>query len=150
MPRACPIQRRAYEVARSQDPARKAANKTSRLKHIEKRKQYDHNRYHNDPDRKAWQKTQAAGWRKENKGKVNRITAARRKYIKRATPLWLTDEHRAEIAAIYLEAARRGESVDHIYPLRAKNSCGLHVPWNLQIIPLLDNVRKGNRIDGAE
>lgn len=72
-----------------------------------------------------------------------RDPAARRAYEQP----WLTPEQKAEIAAIYAEAARRGESVDHIYPLRAKSSCGLHVPWNLQIIPLLDNVRKSNRID---
>lgn len=145
-----PEQRRAYEVARSKDPARKAANRASRLKHIEKRRAYDSARYHGNAERKAWQKQQAAGWRKVNKGKVNRITAARRWWIKRATPAWLTLKQKAEIAAIYLEAARRGESVDHIYPLRAKNSCGLHVPWNMQIIPLLDNIRKGNRVDDAE
>jgi hypothetical protein len=36
-------------------------------------------------------------------------------------------------------------SVDHIMPLNGRNSCGLHVPWNLQVMPLADNIAKGNR-----
>ena len=35
--------------------------------------------------------------------------------------------------------------VDHIYPLRGKNSCGLHVEANLQVVPSTVNRRKKNR-----
>lgn len=35
-------------------------------------------------------------------------------------------------------------SVDHVVPLVHPIVCGLHVPWNLRIIPLADNVRKSN------
>jgi hypothetical protein len=36
--------------------------------------------------------------------------------------------------------------VDHFYPLRSKTMCGLHVSWNLRIIPDAVNVRKGNAV----
>lgn len=60
----------------------------------------------------------------------------------------LSWKYRDEIKAIY-EHARdctviTGEPyhVDHIVPLNGPNICGLHVPWNLQVLPADVNLKK--------
>ena len=65
----------------------------------------------------------------------------------------LSDKHKDEIQNFYWLAqdlrAVTGEQyhVDHIVPLNGKNICGLHVPWNLQVLPADINLSKGNRYD---
>lgn len=117
-------------------------------RNAEARRADDAARYYGDAERRASVKQRAVQWGRDNPGKRNRIIAARRAWVKRATPAWLTDEDRQRITAIYLEAASFGPGVmhvDHRVPLRGKLVCGLHVPGNLQIIPALTNIRKGNR-----
>jgi hypothetical protein len=71
--------------------------------------------------------------------------------IKRATPRWLTKDQQESITSVYRSCAKMNMEgsiryhVDHVVPLGGKNVCGLHVPWNLQIIQAVDNLRKGNR-----
>lgn len=66
----------------------------------------------------------------------------------RATPAWADLK---AIREIYREAARRSKEdgvkyhVDHHYPLKGDNVCGLHVEGNLKIIPASENARKRNR-----
>lgn len=56
----------------------------------------------------------------------------------------LAKTYKKEIQKIY-ENCPTGHHVDHIVPLRGKSVNGLHVPWNLQYLPILENQRKGNR-----
>ena len=78
-----------------------------------------------------------------------------------ATPKWLTRQQKKAISTIYRDARRLTELtgvkhvVDHVHPLTGKNeageviSCGLHVPWNLQVVTEEHNLSKGCR-HGAE
>lgn len=90
-------------------------------------------------------------WFENNKHKVNAACARRRTAKLKATPSWLTDDMWLEIDKLYELAFEMTESqgishhVDHIIPLQGKQVCGLHVPWNLQVIPATENLRKGNR-----
>lgn len=67
------------------------------------------------------------------------------------TPSWLTVQEKEEIKEFYIIAhelswlCEGGLNVDHIVPLRGKNVSGLHVPWNLQVIPEKENFKKRNK-----
>lgn len=82
-------------------------------------------------------------WTQNNRGKRVAYTAARRSRKYSATPSWVSKK---DIAALYVEAARLGLTVDHIIPLKNPTVCGLHVPWNLQLLTGSDNSSKGNRM----
>lgn len=76
------------------------------------------------------------------KGRAKRARRVARKL--HATPVWLTKTHLLEIELIHAEASHSGLHVDHIVPLQGRNVCGLHVPWNLQLLTQAENSRKSN------
>lgn len=59
-----------------------------------------------------------------------------------AAPKWMTV---TDTLALYEVANKFGLVVDHIVPLTHKLVCGLHVPWNLQLLTPSENSRKNNR-----
>jgi hypothetical protein len=69
-----------------------------------------------------------------------------------ALPKWLTKAEHEQIKELYTCAQMfklyTGEEyhVDHIVPLQGENVCGLHVPWNLQVIPAKENLSKSNKL----
>ena len=87
---------------------------------------------------------------KNNKDKVNANNAKKRARRRQALPIWLTKNQLLEIKSFYTKAQdltlKTGieHNVDHIIPLKGNNVCGLHVPWNLQVITASENVRKSN------
>ena len=99
---------------------------------------------------------QVAEYKRSNAGKINAACMRRYAIKLQATPPWLTRQHWEAIEAVYVEASHRQDQdgikrhVDHIYPLQGKMCCGLHVPWNLQILIAVDNCRKNNRMPNKE
>lgn len=106
-----------------------------------------------------------ARYRKTDKCKVSKkkeyeknksdyiIGSCQRRALKiQATPSWLTDEQKQEIIEFYkLREILTKETgilhhVDHIIPLKGDRVCGLHVPWNLQVIPASENLSKSNKL----
>lgn len=62
---------------------------------------------------------------------------------KNRVPPWVKLE---DVLPFYEAAARaRYFVVDHIVPLHGKHVCGLHVPWNLQLLTPAENSKKGAR-----
>lgn len=85
-----------------------------------------------------------ATWRKKHPHKVK--TKARNYifYLALSIPKWITEEIKFEIDKIY-DSCPDGFEVDHIEPIRGKEICGLHLPWNLQYLPSSLNSKKSNR-----
>ena len=90
------------------------------------------------------------------KNNLHKCNAIRAKYMAaklHATPEWLTKDHFKEIEEFYLLAKelawlnQDGKTfhVDHIIPLQGENISGLHVPWNLQLLPASFNIKKSNK-----
>lgn len=82
----------------------------------------------------------------------NADTAKRRADKLQRTPRWLSKDELWLIREAYDLAKRRTKlfgftwHVDHVVPLRGQNVSGLHVPWNLQVIPAKVNIAKGNKL----
>jgi hypothetical protein len=91
-------------------------------------------------------------WKERNTVWVRADTKSRRRKHKEATPSWLTREQKGQIRELYKIAITMtkttGEQyvVDHIVPLRSEVVCGLHVPWNLRVIPRQENLLKSNKL----
>lgn len=115
-------------------------------------------------------KKQAAKYRQRNPESVRE--AVRKSNVKRkpqraaaqmirhasklnATPPWLSKEQRLWIESYYQAAQSHKQThgivlaVDHIVPLRGKDVCGLHVPWNLCLMTKEENTRKFNKLTEA-
>lgn len=118
------------------------------LKNPERRRQYGDAFYRKHSSSVLARKR---AYYRANPDKARVYVVLRRAAKLNCTPSWLTEAHLEEISRVYKKAAsmRRGGAdvhVDHIVPLAGEFVCGLHVPWNLAIIPARDNQQKGNKL----
>ena len=131
-------------VWRRQNPeASNAASNRWRAKNPDKVEEAARKKYAADPEKS---KAVTQQWRKDNLGRSNYISSKRRAALKNATPPWLTPAQESEIRAMYDQAAKEGKQVDHMVPITHKRVCGLHVPWNLQVLTKSENCKKRNKL----
>lgn len=96
----------------------------------------------------------ARKWFAEHPAKRAAYVRERQAAARQAVPRWLSVADRRSIEAKYALSARLTlttgvrHHVDHIVPLKGKTVCGLHVPWNLQVLTASENVRKSNKLEG--
>ena len=65
-----------------------------------------------------------------------------------ATPKWVDAEaieNKHHLAVLMENLLGQPYQVDHIIPICHAKVCGLHVPWNLQVISQSENYAKGSR-----
>jgi len=91
-------------------------------------------------------------WLKERPGWANAYAAKRRDAVRKAALSCASQKDLEEIKGIYALAKKMTEltgqphHVDHVVPIKGKSVCGLHVPWNLQVITATENLKKSNKV----
>lgn len=108
---------------------------------------------------KRWQKENkhiTKEWAKKYywKNNAKMLEAKSRQRIRKHSTFYLglCREYKKTILVIYDLRTRITKctgikfEVDHIHPLFGKDFCGLHAPWNLQVIPAAFNRKKGNKL----
>lgn len=97
-------------------------------------------------------KASVKAWKKANRARCTALQMKREACKLQRTPKWLTKTHYNQIQIFYDAAFKLTKEfgtkmdVDHIIPLQGRIVSGLHVPWNLQVLPHMDNMKKGNRL----
>lgn len=99
----------------------------------------------NNPEQK---KASDKRWKVNNPAHYTSLKAKYRATRRMACPPWVDEAHMARIHEIYrlrreiTEQTGVPHEVDHIVPLQGKTVCGLHVWWNLRVIPREENNRR--------
>lgn len=149
--------KRCREWQKANRDRTRIADKKWRAANLEKarekgRRWHRENRAHSREVAKRWyysnlekQSERARRWRKLNPNSIRALAKARYALKRRATPNNLSKEEKDIILQIYKNCPQ-GYHVDHIVPLKGKTVSGLHVPWNLQYLPAVENLRKGNKL----
>jgi hypothetical protein len=136
---------------RDKSPVGFCCNKTSPIRRTDQYKKEYTRRYTKENAEKMRARVKA--YQAQNKEKYleyqNAYQAARRVFKRSAQPPWVSID---SLKKIYKTMRQKNKlagyvayHVDHIVPLQGKNVCGLHVPWNLQIITAYENQSKSNK-----
>ena len=129
---------------------KKKLDKAWREDNKERKTAADRAWYEANKDRKkAYDQDYRVEYYPKHKYRWTQQRAKRRAAELKATPPWISMD---EIERVYKKCKRVSKKtgvpheVDHIVPLLGEKVCGLHVPWNLQIIPADENRSKGNKL----
>lgn len=94
---------------------------------------------------------------KAKKPEIVRANTAKRRAARiQRTPAWLTEDDFWMISQAYEIAELRTKlfgfvwHVDHVIPLQGRVVSGLHTPYNLQVVPWIENIKKGNKFLPAQ
>lgn len=139
--------RKEYRLAHLDEERRKKAEWSKRQwienrEHISRRASEYHFR---NQDKRA---SRYKEWYKNNKSIAHAAAVKRHTLKKKALPAWANLE---KIKDIYRDRQLLSEMtgvlhhVDHIIPLQGKLVSGLHVEYNLRIIPASENLSKNNQ-----
>jgi 5-methylcytosine-specific restriction endonuclease McrA len=91
-------------------------------------------------------------YKQANPDLYKELVSVRRRRFRDATPKWLSAEQKMEIRLKYRLAIELSRStgvrhaVDHVIPLQGEDVCGLHVPWNMEVITQEENLKKYNKL----
>lgn len=116
------------------NPKTREYKRKSDAKRVELRKQYR-------LDNLIKVKEASKLWRLNNRDYIRFKNSIRRAQLKDACPAWANLELIAEIYA----KCEKGFHVDHMIPITNDLVCGLHVDYNLQILPAQENLTKKNK-----
>lgn len=123
-------------------------NKCKACKAVQRK---DHYRLNKDKENE-----QHREWSKNNRAACCYHANKRRATLSRGQPVWLSEDDKFIIREVHDMAVLRSTAtgvkhhVDHIVPLNGDTACGLHVPWNLQVLTEEENLRKSNKLMGDE
>lgn len=133
------------QCAKEAPPAKRTI---TREKEMERQRKY---REDNREARRSRQRNHQTRYSQQNPERIVANNAKRRGSQILRTPQWLSPDDLEAIEDFYAACRMfrmytgQDYHVDHIVPLKGRTVSGLHVPWNLQVLPAQENLMKGNR-----